>query len=319
MLIRKIGDFDELEELGGGNFKQGLFQTVWCQRVFAKHFCLKEKIIILGWFDEERLVGYGSFEIREDKILFLGMKPVLGKEEVTDYGDIVVVKPEMTAEVWQTGLGWFKNKGFSELQLDYVREDSKTFEFFKEREEGKIEKQEVSPFIDLPGSFEEYLAGFRQKRRKELKRKIKRLETEEGFSFCSKETVGNDFEEFIRLVRLSGLEKRKFMSEKIKEYFKDLMSQQKRDWQVHLCFLKMKERVVAGLMTFENSEEVWLYNSGFDPEYRYYSVGLVLKAFRLKKAIEQGKKKYDFLRGGERYKYDLGAKDLGLYKINLGL
>ena len=43
----------------------------------------------------------------------------------------------------------------------------------------------------------------------------------------------------------------------------------------------------------------------------------VAKKVISKDAIESGKKKYDFLRGGERYKYELGAKDLQLYKIEV--
>ena len=63
--------------------------------------------------------------------------------------------------------------------------------------------------------------------------------------------------------------------------------------------------------------EWWLYNSGYDPSYSFYSVGLLLKAQSIHWAIEQGKKKYDFLRGNERYKYDLGAKNLRLYRIEI--
>ena len=71
-------------------------------------------------------------------------------------------------------------------------------------------------------------------------------------------------------------------------------------------------------MTFANQDELWLYNSGFDPEFSFYSTGVVLKALSIKKAVEDGKKKYDFLRGGERYKYELGAKDLQLFRIEMG-
>jgi CelD/BcsL family acetyltransferase involved in cellulose biosynthesis len=48
-------------------------------------------------------------------------------------------------------------------------------------------------------------------------------------------------------------------------------------------------------------------------------VGLILKAFGIKKAIEEGMQFYDFLRGDERYKYDLGAMDSMLNKIEITL
>ena len=72
--------------------------------------------------------------------------------------------------------------------------------------------------------------------------------------------------------------------------------------------LKIEGKIATGIMSFESQDEYWLYNSGYDPEFSYYSVGLLLKAHSIKKAIEAGKKKYDFLRGNERYKYELGGK-----------
>jgi len=44
---------------------------------------------------------------------------------------------------------------------------------------------------------------------------------------------------------------------------------------------------------------------------------LLLHAYKIKDAIEKRKKTYDFMRGTERYKYDLGGKDMKLYKIEL--
>ena len=40
---------------------------------------------------------------------------------------------------------------------------------------------------------------------------------------------------------------------------------------------------------------------------REYSAGLLLKALTIRHAIDEGLAYYDFLRGDEAYKYDLGA------------
>ena len=73
---------------------------------------------------------------------------------------------------------------------------------------------------------------------------------------------------------------------------------------------------IAVTLSFHYQDEVLLYNSGFDPEYGYLSAGLLLTADLIKQAIEQNKKIFDFLRGNERYKYDLGGKERNLYKIS---
>ena len=58
-----------------------------------------------------------------------------------------------------------------------------------------------------------------------------------------------------------------------------------------------------------------LYNSGYDPEMSFYSVGLLMNAICLKDAIEQGAVYFDFLRGSEPYKYHLGGKNHTLYQM----
>ena len=273
-----------------------LFETPEYLEIFKRHFC------------EEKNIVEGIWEKHEDKLILVGMKLVLGKEEVTDYAPMnLITLPEE----------------YKKIQLDYVREDSGTYKYFTRQKQVfrrvVFSKQEVSPYIILPKTWEEYLESLERKHRKELKRKIKRLEAEKSFYECSEATVKEDFEEFVRLHRLSDPAKNQFMSEAMKAFFWDIMTKPIAGWQSSLCFLKIEGKTAAGIMSFESQEEYWLYNSGYDLEFSYYSVGLLLKAHSIKKAIEAGKKKYDFLRGNERYKYELGAKDLQLYKIEIEL
>lgn len=291
------------------NIQMRLFQTKEYQEIFARNFCKEEDVV---WTD------YGGFSVKDGVVKFLGMEKVLGGEEVTDYGDISVEKNGY-GKAWRELFKLFRNKGCNRLQLDYVREDSQTFEYFYRVQGPSPKLQEVAPYIDLPESWEEYLISLKRKYRKELRRKIKRLEEQNSFYQCTKETIKEDFEEFVRLHRLSDSEKNKFMTDKMKVFFQEVKAMNVVGWQSHLCFLKLDKKVVAGVMTFESDDEVWLYNSGYNPEYSYYSVGLMLKAYKIKKAIEKGKKRFDFLRGDERYKYELGAKDKKLYKINVRL
>jgi hypothetical protein len=54
---------------------------------------------------------------------------------------------------------------------------------------------------------------------------------------------------------------------------------------------------VASLFCFEDKTETLIYNSGYDPQYAYLSVGLLSKAACLRHAIEDGRQHLDFLRG----------------------
>ena len=310
MKVERLKDFDELEVAASSLEVPGLFQTVSYLRAFGENF--SKEVILLSVEEDGQVVGYGAFEEVEDVVYFLGMKPVFKKEEITDFGDIVARDYK---KAWEVILEWFEKKGFKQLRLDYVREDSESFKVLKSK--GKTSEQEVAPQIKLPKTWEEYLGNLKREHRKELKRKIKRLEDKESFYECSEETVKQDFEEFVRLHRLSDGKKKQFMSEKMKEFFWQVKTAKHDGWWGNLCFLKMEGKPVAGLMCFENKQEGWAYNSGFDPDYGYYSVGILLMAYKIKRAIEKDKKIFSFLRGDERYKYELGGEDLRLFKIEM--
>ena len=72
---------------------------------------------------------------------------------------------------------------------------------------------------------------------------------------------------------------------------------------------------MASCICFDYADTYLLYNSGYDPEYSSLSVGLLNKAFCIKEAIEVGRDTFDFLRGTERYKYDLGGKNSSVYQM----
>ena len=54
----------------------------------------------------------------------------------------------------------------------------------------------------------------------------------------------------------------------------------------------------------EWDDTVGLYNSGFHPDHAALSPGVVLLAHLVRDAIARGRRRFDFLRGEERYKYE---------------
>jgi CelD/BcsL family acetyltransferase involved in cellulose biosynthesis len=67
-------------------------------------------------------------------------------------------------------------------------------------------------------------------------------------------------------------------------------------------------------LCFDYNNDIYLYNSAYDPAYSSLSVSLLLKVFNIRDAVEHGKKRFDFLSGDEPYKYDLGGHDVPLYQ-----
>ena len=71
----------------------------------------------------------------------------------------------------------FKDSDTNKIFLESIPGDSQLFDYFKNlRNEFKIEimDEDVSPFLVLPNSWEEYLSSLREKHRHELRRKIRR-------------------------------------------------------------------------------------------------------------------------------------------------
>jgi len=291
------------------------FQTQWYLDTYTKHFCKKEDVFLFAFYNDGKSIGYGAFEKIENKMFLLGMKSVINGQEITDYGDIVIDSAynNYFQEVSDKLQEWFLQNGVQFLQLDYVREGSMTVNLFKDNSKEQI----AAPYITLPKTWDEYLLLLDRVDRKELKRKMRRLNTVTHDYICVEKPTENDFEEFIRLHRLSSGEKDEFMSDAMKAFFWDLVNVEKKDWKTTLCFLQIEGKNVAAIISFENESGVFGYNSGYDPSFNYYSVGLLLHAYKIKDAIEKRKKTYDFMRGTERYKYDLGGKDMKLYKIEL--
>ena len=84
-----------------------------------------------------------------------------------------------------------------------------------------------------------------------------------------------------------------------------------------LAFLDVAERPIAAFVMLEWEDTVGLYNSGFAPERAALSPGLVLLAGVVRDAIERGRRRFDFLRGEERYKYEFGPSAEEVHAVTI--
>lgn len=290
------------------------FQTFNWQSVWKKNF--KGKTITLSVYEDEKLIGLASFYFIDKEINFLGVVPVLNGQLVQDYGDFIIL-PQKEQIFCRTIINYFKkNYPKHKLVLDFVRETSPCFIILKNL--GFIaEQQDVSPRLKLTASWEEYLSLLTRKNRHELKRKMNRFKQAQAtISWVSQNTSASQ-NDFLALMEDSAKVKSQFLSPKMNHFFQDIFSSLKNN--LIIGFAKFEGKKIASVLAFNFKNEILLYNSGFDPNYSRLSPGLVLKAFLIIKAIGEKKEFFDFLRGGERYKYDLGAIDVKLYRLTLSL
>jgi CelD/BcsL family acetyltransferase involved in cellulose biosynthesis len=177
----------------------------------------------------------------------------------------------------------------------------------------EVDFEAVCPRVPLAGDWDAYLASLSKKDRHELKRKMRRFQeagTDVGVRVLSTpEEVDAVLPTFFDLHRVSRHDKAQFMTPQMEAFFRDMAVGLAREGLVHLYLVEVDARPAAALIAFRSGDELLLYNSGYDPAFAHASVGIVSKALALQSAIADGLRTFDFLRGAEPYKYDLGATD----------
>jgi len=186
-----------------------------------------------------------------------------------------------------------------------------------------VEETDRSPVLPLPGDFEGYLGRLGKKERHELRRKLRRAsELVPGLGYrvtSGAAELARDLDSFFSLHRASQKEKEEFMDDRMERFFRDIAGRFLSAGKLRLSFLSVGEADIASAFQLEWDGSLLLYNSGFDPEYRRIGPGLILLARCIEEAIGRGGREYDFLRGRERYKYDLGGVDRVVYRATVGL
>ena len=69
------------------------------------------------------------------------------------------------------------------------------------------------------------------------------------------------------------------------------------------------------LFCFQMRNTVYAFNTGYNPDFFKLSPGVISFAFDIQSAIDVGFAYYNFLRGEERYKFDLGAERVYTWRI----
>jgi CelD/BcsL family acetyltransferase involved in cellulose biosynthesis len=175
----------------------------------------------------------------------------------------------------------------------------------------QVRVEERCPVLELPPSWDEYLASLTGKQRHELTRKMRRLDREVPAASVAALARPGDLElrlgDFFDLHRRSSAGKARFMDARMEAFFRLVVGGLAETGAARLWFLDSPEGPLASYLTLEWEGTVGLYNSGFRPERAAVAPGVVLLASLVRDAIARRCRRFDFLRGEERYKYDLGA------------
>lgn len=184
----------------------------------------------------------------------------------------------------------------------------------------EIEQHETTAVLPLPSSFEEYLDSLAAKDRHEVRRKLRRFEREAPDArlvTATEESLDRDFRDFVEMHRGSGGPKGHFMGPERETFFLRVAREFQSLGLLSLDFLEAGGRRAASMFSFRSEGTFYLYNSAYDASLRTISPGLTLVVKLIERSIDQGFERFDFLRGEERYKYDLGAVALPLHAVRI--
>jgi len=246
----------------------------------------------------------------------------IGNIDVCDYLDFVVA-PDSAEIFFHVLLDNLHKEGIRKLALAPLHPDSTVITTMPTPAhqlgwQMTCSQIDVTVELDLPATWEEYLQMLASKQRHELKRKLRRLEEEGEINYrSSSEASPQDIDTFLKLFRESREDKAEFMTPEREAFFRDITKTMTHRKIFRLGLLEVNSRPAASTIAFEYKNNVYLYNSGYDPQYAWLSVGVLSKALSIKDSIERGKKKYDFLKGDEQYKYHLGGHELPIYQCSL--
>lgn len=177
---------------------------------------------------------------------------------------------------------------------------------------GRMEQHEVAAVVDLPETFDEYLAGLDKKQRHEMRRKRRRFEAALGGASLERRAGDAAVAAFVDMHRRADGEKGTFMDERMASFFAGL---HRRAGAVIDVLTGEQGRVHAMSFGFEDEDTYYLYNSAFEPEDRPHSPGIVLLELLIRTAISYRRCRMDLLKGDEPYKYRLGATPRPLYVV----
>ena len=299
------------ESPAGSFFSSPAWSKTWWQQ-----FGSGNKLYLGTVRHEGKLIGVAPLRINGDVASFIG------SSDVCDYLDFVV-EPGKEEGFFGELLDNLKAEGVLHLELAPLRPDSTVIKSLvqvapRQAWQVSCSKEDASVELDLPATWEDYLQLLSGKQRHELKRKLRRLDEEGELAYRhSTDANPQDVDIFLRLFQISRQDKAAFLTPQMESFFRaaaDAMAEQE---MLRLNILELNKKPVAATMCFDYKDTVYLYNSGYEPDYGWLSVGVISKALCIKDSMERNKKRFDFLKGGEAYKYHLGGRELPLYKCSL--
>jgi CelD/BcsL family acetyltransferase involved in cellulose biosynthesis len=317
---------DEWNDLLRRSAADTVFLTLEFQRVWWRYLG-EGDLRIVTFRDDGELIGIAPLFLAADST---GQRVLttVGGVEVADYLDLIVARgrEEQVYAALLDYLTWPEASDWDVLDLCNVHQDSPTLAMLPALAETRgwtvaVVREDVCPVLPLPGSWDEYLQMLGKKDRHELRRKLRRAEAQGDLHWYivgPRHNLAGEIEDFLDLMTASTPDKAEFLTLQMRSFFRQLARVMYDAGWLQLAFLEVGGQKAAAYFNFVYNNRVLVYNSGLDwQSFPHLSTGIVLAAYCIQHAIEQGREAFDFMQGDERYKYQLGGQDVEVRRLTI--
>lgn len=301
------------------------YQSTWWGTHGGGEWPEDSELVLITAEKDDQLVGIAPLFFTEN---LLGKRALMlvGSIEVSDFLDLIARPKDLPAFI--DGLLAFLDSAdnlpdWEVIDLYNLLEESPTLAALEAAAKGlgwahQQTHLQPAPYISLPGDFDAYLAEIDKKQRHEIRRKLRNVEQSlaKGNFYIAdnREKLPEETQGFIDMMAQDP-NKKDFLTELMQEHLHRTAQTAFECGWLHLAFFTLDGNKAAGNFSFHYNDRLWLYNSGWEWDYREYSPGWVLIAYLLQWANENGIREFDFMRGNEEYKYRFGAVDRHIYRV----
>ena len=182
--------------------------------------------------------------------------------------------------------------------------------------------EDPAPAIDLTNitTFDEHLERINKKDRHEIRRKVRRGEGA-GVTISAKVHAVDDLAEFINLHRARwghhGLFTEDEKGARDETFMRELFSRAPENLITIAVARNLEFGAFAAGLFLRDATGIRYWNAGGELAARALSPGILLFAHGLQMAISERKQTFDFLRGNESYKYEVGAADVDVLMMTV--
>lgn len=172
-----------------------------------------------------------------------------------------------------------------------------------------------APSIALPADFDAYLAGLSSNRRSNLRKHLRRLDSGEvGLEVVGRDALGPAFARWREFRRAQWDAQGKdinpvHLAPHFTAFMQDATAALMPAGRAEMWEFTVAGEVVGAYVNFMDADAYHWYLGGFDPAHAKLGLGKIAIGHGIRTSIEAGRRRYDFGRGAEEYKYWYGSED----------